>query len=475
MMERSTPWIVFLLAGLLLSGCRDATPSGSARSFESATALAKRIRAGELTSRQLLEYYLERIERFDGELGAVVAMDVEAARRRADDADEALRNGESWGRLHGLPITIKDSFRVVGMPTTAGEFPDLMPEENAVAVQRLIDEGAIVFGKTNVPSLLSDWQTFNDIYGTTSNPWDTSRTPGGSSGGAAVAVATGFTAFELGSDIAGSIRIPSGFVGVFGHKPTHGIVPLAGHIPPVPPLQRTPGVPPGDIAVAGPIARSVDDLELLLDVLTAEGGETGPVDLPPARHDSLEAYRVAVWLEDTALEMDDGVRVVLEDAVAALRDAGVEVDTLARPSFDLASYFRAYFRILAGRLTGNVAPPDAVAEARGLIAAWGPFFSEYDVLLCPVTPVTAFPHDHDLQTRRIVVNGRDRPYLDLPVWSSLATLAGLPATAVPVGKSEEGLPVGIQVLGPPRSDRTTLDFARRLTSHLGAYEPPPGY
>ncbi len=474
-MAKAHTGITLLLAGLLLSGCSDADSLGPVPTFESATALAKRIRTGEITSRQLLEHYLERIDRFDGELGAVVAMDVEAARRRADGADEALRDGRSWGRLHGLPITIKDSFRVVGMPTTAGEFPDLMPEENAVAVQRLIDEGAIVFGKTNVPSLLSDWQTFNDIYGTTSNPWDTARTPGGSSGGAAVAVATGFAAFELGSDIAGSIRIPSGFVGVYGHKPTHGIVPLAGHIPPVPPSVRVPGVPPADIAVAGPIARSVDDLELLLDVLTAEGGETGPVELPPARRGRLEAYRVAVWFDDPALEMDDGVRAVLDDAVAALRDAGLEVDTRARPAFELASYFRTYFRILAGRLTGNAVPPEAIAEARRLIVAWDAFFSEYDVLLCPVAPVTAFPHDHDLRTRRIVVNGRDRPYVDLPIWSSLATLAGLPSTAVPVGTSDEGLPVGIQILGPPLADRTTLDFARRLAEHVGGYEPPPGY
>src|SRR5690606_37586313 len=211
-------------------------------------------------------------------LNAIVATDIEAARERARAADAALAAGESWGPLHGVPITIKDTFEVAGMPTTAGakELRDHRPSSNAVAVQRLLDAGAIVFGKTNVPLYAGDLQTYNEVYGSTSNPWDLHRTPGGSSGGAAAALAAGLTALELGSDIGGSIRTPSHFCGVCGLKPSYGIIPSRGHIP----------GPPGtlseaDISVTGPMARSVDDLELALDILA------GP-DTPAAKGWRLE-------------------------------------------------------------------------------------------------------------------------------------------------------------------------------------------
>ncbi|MEJ2448714.1 MAG: amidase family protein, partial [Anaerolineales bacterium] len=215
---------------------------------KSATELASEIRSGEITSLDLLNLYLNRIERYNNEINAVVALDIAAARARAAEADKALAQGKIWGPLHGLPMTVKDVFEVVGMPATSGDptLKDYIPTRNAIAVQRLIDAGAIIFGKTNVPFHALDIQTYNEIYGTTNNPWDLSRTPGGSSGGSAAALAAGFTSLELGSDIGGSLRNPAHYTGVFGHKPTFGVVPRYGHIPPMPgrvPQHVMPGIP----------------------------------------------------------------------------------------------------------------------------------------------------------------------------------------------------------------------------------------
>ncbi|HET8707899.1 MAG TPA: amidase family protein, partial [Pseudomonadales bacterium] len=232
--------------------------------YASAKSLLQAMQDGALSSRQLLELYIKRIEQKNAEINAVVATDLEAARKRADAADAARANGELWGPLHGLPMTIKDTYEVPGMPCTAGApmYRNHQPSRAAVAVQKLIDAGAIIFGKTNVPLFASDLQSYNKIYGTTNNPWNKALTPGGSSGGAAAALAAGFTAAELGSDIGGSIRTPAHFCGVYGHKVTHGIISMRGHVPGPP---GTLGEP--DLAVAGPMARAAGDLALLLDVV----------------------------------------------------------------------------------------------------------------------------------------------------------------------------------------------------------------
>ncbi|HEY2776037.1 MAG TPA: amidase [Candidatus Binatia bacterium] len=475
----------------------------------SATALAEALRRREISSLELLDFFANRISRLDGPLNSVVTLDLERARRSAKEADEELARGDIRGPLHGLPITVKDSLETAGLLTTSG-FPDLsahVPAADAVCVARAVAAGAIVFGKTNLPTLAADVQTYNSLFGTTNNPWNLERTCGGSSGGSATATAAGFTSFEIGSDIGGSIRTPSNWCGVFGHKPTHDIIPQRGHIP----------GPPGsltewDLAVVGPIARSADDLELVLGI------QAGPLpdrargwrlDLPPPRREKLSDYRVAAWLDDDAFPVDPGVRTVLAGAVQALRSAGASVDEGARPAFRLADVFHTYLRLLAPvmlaglprdqfemmKALSQAAPEDtrdpsilmarhgtgltrdwlAANEARQHIrAAFADFFTRYDVLLTCVTPVTAVAHDHsDMPSRTIRVGEATRPYFDLLSWISPATCALLPATVAPVGLARDGMPVGVQIVGPYLEDRTTIDFARHVAAVTGGFKAPP--
>lgn len=480
--------------------------------FASARELAARLARRELSSRELLEHYAARVERLNPPLNAVVTLDLERARARADAADAARARGESWGPLHGLPVTIKDTFETEGLRTTAGapQYAEHVPAQNAVAVQRLLDAGAVVFGKTNAPFMGGDVQTYNPVFGVTSSAWNVAHTPGGSSGGATTALAAGFTSFELGSDIGGSIRTPCNWSGVYGLKPTYGIVPMRGHIP----------GPPGtlsaeDLCVAGPLARDADDLELLLDVLAGplpEQGVAWRLALPPARRTSLRDYRVAAWLDDPAFPVDAAVSERLHATVAALRAQGVTVDEAARPAFALADCMRTYQRLLYAVLAAgfpehafdglaSLAPgmdPDATDpfsrfvtfgtarhrdwiyanEARErLRAAMAEFFARHDVLLCPVTPVPPIRHDHGepMTDRKIAVNGAERSYFDLFAWISLATLTYLPAVSAPVGTTSAGLPVGVQIVGPYLEDRTPIDFARRLAEVMGGFVAPPGY
>src|SRR6266566_3032067 len=230
--------------------------------FRSAKELAADIRRKKIGCLELLDLYLSRVDKYNPALNAIIATDVEGARKRARAADRALARKQVWGPLHGVPMTIKESYDVVGMPTTWGvpELKDNLPLRNALAVDRLLDAGVVLFGKTNVPIYLADYQSYNAIYGTTNNPWDLSRAPGGSSGGSAAALAAGLTGFEAGSDIGSSIRNPAHYCGVFGHKPTYGIVPPRG--------QALPGrVAQGDISVIGPMARSAEDLAIGLSAM----------------------------------------------------------------------------------------------------------------------------------------------------------------------------------------------------------------
>lgn len=462
----------------LCVGCSDADLGGdtdtSPLHYRSAGALAESIRRGEILPSELLERQLARVAERNPALNAIVAFDLDAARTRAAEADRALERGEIWGPLHGLPITIKDSFGVVGMPTTGGvpEFAEFVSDDNAVAVQRLIDAGAIVFGKTNLPFLASDWQSYNAIYGTTNNPWDLTRTPGGSSGGSAAAVAAGLTTFELGSDIAGSIRIPAHYTGTYGHKPTFGLVPRAGQFP----MFDRSDLPPDTMSVAGPMTRTADDLDLLLSVLIADGDEQGrAVALPGPRAERLEDYRVAAWLDDPRLPVDAAVDEPLRDAVAKLREAGVRVDEMARPDTTLARAYEVHFGLLVSIINSFPTPPDAYEEKERHELSWDRFFEDYDIVLAPTAQTVAPQHDQSepLGFRLLEVNGAPWTYGDQGVWIAPATLAGLPATTAPVGRSSSGLPVGIQIIGPRFGDRSTIDFARRMAEVLGGFVPPP--
>ena len=453
--------------------------------FKSATELTSAIRRGEITSLDLLNRYLENIQRNNDGINAVVALDVEAARGRAAEADKALAEGRDWGPLHGLPMTVKDVFEVVGMPATAGDpkLKDYIPQRNAIAIQRLIAAGAIIFGKTNVPYHARDFQSFNKVYGTTNNPWDLSRTPGGSSGGSAAALAAGFTPLELGSDLGGSVRFPAHYCGVFGHKTSFGIIPRYGHIPPMPgrvPPEHMPVVP---LFVVGPMARSADDLQLALEVLvtpnnTAKSGNR-PELLPP-RKKQFSDYRVAVWLTDTAptAEVDADVLEILRQTVEKLRKAGLEIDVDARPDLRLWETIHLWAEIRDELMAGALPLYEGlVARQKEQQSKWAEFFERYDVLLAPISLTVAFPHDHSepIIYRRLKVNGKNKPYIDNLSWTAMAVVAGLPATAAPVGLSKSGLPVGVQIIGARYEDRTTIDFAKGLSELVGGFVAPPGF
>ncbi|MEW6300674.1 MAG: amidase [Thermodesulfobacteriota bacterium] len=474
--------------------------------YSTAVDIAKRIRRREVSSREVLDYFLERVDRLDKRINSVVTIDAERARAEADAADAALARGEVRGPLHGVPMTVKDSFQTAGMRTTSGapELADFVPQEDAWPVARLREAGAIIFGKTNLPIYAGDLQSYNEVFGTTNNPYDLSRTPGGSSGGSAAALACGFTPLELGSDIGGSIRLPAHMSGVTGHKPSYGIVPAHGQIP----------GPPGtltlaDLAVAGPMARSVEDLELGLDIIAGPNRWERPawrLELPPPRHRALKEYRVAAWLDDPRCRVEPGVRSLLEKAARALADAGVRVDPDARPAFTLEKVADTFFALLQAALAGSVSrdriedyaatPGDTpVARTRRLLAmrhrewlshnerrlqlrkCWEEFFAQWDTMLLPVMPCPAIPHDHsEPQAARLAwVGGEQRSYWDLITWMAPAGACYLPATVVPVGRLENGLPVGVQIVGPYLEDRTTLDLAKHLLALVGGCPRPPGF
>ncbi len=474
--------------------------------YVSAVDLANKIRRREVSSTEALEYFLARIAALDKTINSVVTIDADRARAEAAAADEALARGEARGPLHGVPMTIKDSFQTAGMRTTSGapELASFVPEEDAWPVARLREAGAVIFGKTNLPIYAGDLQSYNEIFGTTNNPYDRTRTPGGSSGGSAAALACGFTPLELGSDIGGSIRLPAHMSGVVGHKPSYGIVPAHGQIP----------GPPGtltlaDLAVVGPMARTVEDLELALDVVAGPNRwekAAWRLELPPPRRQTLEEYRIAAWFDDPRCRVEPEVRALLEKAARALTDLGARVDMEARPDFSLERVSDTFFALLQAALAGGTrrdrveeyaasTGDTPLASTRRLLAMrhrdwlshnerrlqlrkrWEAFFQDWDTILLPVMPCPAIPHDHsEPQSARLAwVAGEQRPYWNLVTWMAPAGACYLPATVVPVGCLSNGLPVGIQIVGPYLHDRTTLDVARHLLAILGGCPRPAGF
>jgi amidase len=407
-------------------------------------------------------------------------------------------------------MTVKESFNVAGLPTTFGNplWKDNIAVENAFLIDRLLQAGAIVFGKTNVPYMLADAQSYNDIYGTTNNPWDPTRSPGGSSGGEAATLASGLSALGAGSDIAGSLRNPAHYCGVYGHKPSWGLISTRGHAPP--------GImTPADISVVGPMARHAEDLDLALRALAGPDllqQTTWRVKLPPPRCRRLGEFRVAVWVSSPLCRIDTSVSDLFDRAVDAIVRTGARVDHAARPGIDDEEHHRLFMLLLraatASRMRdedfsrqqeiaamlGDDDISDRAAVARGatllhrawssaneartkLRYSWHEFFKRFDVLLTPVAATAAFPHDRNpnREERTVNVNGKSAAYAEQLFFAGLASLSYLPATAAPIGSTGEGLPVGLQIIGPEGEDPTTIEFARLLAAEIGGFVPPPAF
>ncbi len=479
--------------------------------FASATEAAHAIRTRRVSSVELTGHMLQRIEALNPRLNALVTLLAGAAMDRARQADEALARGEWWGPFHGVPCTIKDTFETAGVRTTAGALPDYFPEQDAPVVARLQAAGAVILGKTNVPPLAADWQSFNDIFGVTNNPWDPARTPGGSSGGEAAAVAAGLSFLGLGSDIGGSIRIPAHFCGVYGHKPTLGVVPLRGHIPP------PPGQPPqplamgvGNLPVAGPLARSASDLRTALEAIGGADSRDAigyRWSLPQPRHARLRDYHMGYVLDDPLCPVSAPVKKLLAGVVDALGKAGATLEegwpAGLNPAEQLATYRYMIFAVMAAfmrpedveqaREAAKAGDPVGLAMDRAItaphsvfleantrrcasLALWQDYFRTHDAFLLPTAFTPAFAHDQrmPMEARTIATPEGARNYMDLLFWMTAATLNGLPATVAPVGLTSEGLPVGLQIVGPYLEDATPIDVAGRLAELIGGYRPPGG-
>lgn len=469
------------------------------------------LRAGEISSVELTNYYIDRIERYDGEINAVVVRDFERALLAAAEADAALARGVPPGLLHGLPMTVKEAYDVAGLPTSWGDpaFRDNVATADATIVRRYKSAGAVLMGKTNVPLRLAEYQSFNAIYGQTNNPWNLERSPGGSSGGSAAALAAGLTGLESGTDIGGSIRNPAHCCGVYGHKPTWGLVPQGGYANPAATGNST-----RDLDVLGPLARSADDLELALDVVAgAEGADASAwrLELPPARHTALGDFRVAVWPNDDLSPVSSEISDRIQGVADQLARLGATVSDSARPDFSSQTAYNAYLTLLgsvgveeipeapyeAGREAAAAFAPDdhslaamlrrsdyidhrSWAEANdirnGLRHRWREFFDDWDIVLCPIAALPAPAHSRVSSIERtLTVDGIEVPYLGQVFWAGLATASYLPGTVFPSGPARDGLPIGLQAIGSAYFDRTTIQFARLLAREIGGFEPPSAY
>lgn len=448
------------------------------------------IRAGEFGSRDLLELFVERIERLNGDLNAVITLDLATAREAADAADRMAADGNFVGALHGVPITIKDALETAGIRSTGGatELHNNVPGHDAPVVAALKAAGAIVFGKTNLPRWSGDIQSYNEMFGTTVNPWNPERVPGGSSGGAATAVATGLTAFEIGTDIGGSIRIPSAFCGVFGHKPSWGVVPTTGYLD-----HEAGGTTEADVNVLGPIARSAEDLELLLNLILKKDGPLVAALNPPP--EDVKALRVAAWLDDDFCPVDGKALAVMNKAVDQLEAAGVSVDRNARPNIDPNHSVGIGMWLVTAAMAQSMPAEnlegvdmdnalggashrqwlDMHAERETIRKLWAEFFRDYDAVLMPTAFVPPFEHDQEghFGTRTLKCDGNDRAYADLVRWTILTGMAYLPASVPPIGQDADGLPISFQVVGPYGGDYTTIRLAGLISELSGGFQPPP--
>ena len=479
----------------------------SEHSFDSISTSLLKLTKGEVSSCELVELAINNINKFDTHTNAVVYKDFDAAISAAKNSDKQRKNKAKLGPLHGIPITIKEAFDVCGQPTTWGvpKFKNNIAQRDSLIVEKLKDAGAILIGKTNVPFMLSDWQTFNDIYGTTNNPWDLSRSPGGSSGGAAAAVASGYVPAEIGSDIGGSIRGPAHYCGIYGHKSSYGLVPMDGH--------TLPGIDIDlDLIVAGPLARHANDLRRVLNIIKGPSRINSPawdVNLPERPRSHLSNFRVAIFCEEKNCSVDNEILEKLLAVGAFLEENGAKVSYDEKPDIDFFSAHDNYLRTLRGTTGALMEDTDyliaqkevkrlndtdnsywayvnrgATQDYRSFFAlkrrqhflrdAWHSFFKDWDIFLCPIAASTAIRHDQKRhrKDRTIRVNGKMESYNDQLFWAGISIFPYLPSTAFPVGLSNDNLPIGIQAIGPYLHDLETIRFAELMESTYGGFRFP---
>lgn len=474
--------------------------------FMTARDHAAMITGKQVSSTAVLEAHLDQLTRHNPALNAVVTLDEDGARRRAKDADEAVAAGESWGPLHGVPLTVKDALETAGLRTTAG-FPPLaeyVPERDATAVARLRAAGAIVYGKTNLPPLAIGYRCENPLFGRTVNPWDASRTPGGSSGGAAAAVAAGLTPLEVGSDLAGSVRLPAHYCGIFGLKPTEHRLPGSGHIPP------PPGTPHSvrHMATLGPLARSLGDLRLAVQVLAGPDGrdwDVPPAPLTPAAAPRLSELRI-VWTDDFAgVPVTADTRTAIERLAAALEAHGCRVEQGAPAGFELPDVWGTWGELCMAELGATMTPAQkqeflakadpadplqagqlrmadanlanytaALDKRDRFIGVLERFLDDVDAWLCPTSASPAVPHAEP--GTPVAVDGTTVPYLMGGLGHCAPfNVTGSPAVTLPIGVSAAGLPIGAQLVGRRWDDLRLLAVAERVAEVTGPFAPPPGF
>lgn len=482
--------------------------------FTPATEMLNALRERQLSAVELLDLHISRIERYNPSLNAIVTPNYEQARLAAEMADAQRAKGEERALL-GLPMTLKDSINVQGLRTTVGmpDWAEARVNFDAPLTTTLRAAGAVIMGKTNVPPLIWDWQANNPIFGRTNNPWDLERTPGGSSGGSAAALAAGLTPLEFGSDINGSIRVPAGFCGVYGHRPSETALPRGGQFP-FPSLPN----PATAMGVLGPLARSAADLELAFSV--AAGPTVGEdvawrLEMPPARHARLADYRIALLPRVSWLPTDPEMLQALDRLAALCRQAGATVDEAQPESFGDLRHHHQLFSSLLWTNAARMGSPESriqlaeqlrsrgdefsAAGLRGLEAtageyigffqerekyraAYRAFFQEWDVLLTPTSLTPAFPHQEmawppimTILGRTMNVDGERVPYDLQSGYIALASLSGQPATAFPFGLSRTGLPISLQAIGPYLEDYTPMRFTGVVAQEFGGFKSPPGY
>ncbi|MGB8862413.1 MAG: amidase family protein [Ilumatobacteraceae bacterium] len=474
--------------------------------FSTATEMLAALDARTISSVELTQLHLDRIDALDGPLNAIPVRTTERALESAKRADAARAAGKQ-GALLGIPMTLKESTQAAGLPQSAGLMPfkDHRPVNDGPIARSVFGAGACLLGTTNIPVALGDWQADSPVYGRTNNPWDLTRTPGGSTGGGAAALAAGLTPLEIGSDIGGSIRVPAAYCGVYGHRPSETAVPRAGSFP----LAELPN-PAAVMGVQGPLARSAVDLELLFDVVAGPvvGEDAGwRLALPPARAERLADLRVAIMPALSIAQPSEEMRHKVEELASYLGACGAAVGE-AMPVVDQRAYLHDYLMLLMAITTQGLSrevreaaaersrasgDPMRLAEAEGLTmdavaflkllnrrevarSAWRTFFLDWDVLVCPTALDAAFPHQvGEMNARLLTIDGHDVPYMTNIIYPMWAIFAGQPATAFPAGLGSGGLPMGLQAIGPYLEDRTTLRFAQLLEREWHCFQPPPGY